>query len=110
VQQRCCSLRVAIGAVFISVPARSIYGVTLTNPGFQTFAVRGVPVNADATVRVNAALEVGKLEPTVEVSMQAATLRADSAEVRSEIGTKSLEAVPVALGRIIRICLSPCRE
>jgi outer membrane receptor protein involved in Fe transport len=79
--------------------AGGVYEVTVTKPGFQTFAVRGLTVNADATVRVNAVLDVGRLEQTVEVSAQAATLQADSAEVRSEIGAKSLEAVPVPLGR-----------
>src|SRR3954452_1875555 len=79
--------------------AGGIYEVTVAKPGFQTFTVRGLTVNADATVRVNAVLDVGKLEQTVEVSAQTATLQADSAEVRSEIGTKSLEAVPVPIGR-----------
>src|SRR4051794_13020806 len=83
---------------FPSLPG-GVYEVTVTKAGFQTFAVRGLSVNADATVRVNAVLDVGKLEQTVEVSAQTATLQADSAEVRSEIGTKSLEAVPVPLGR-----------
>ncbi len=83
---------------FTSLPGGQ-YDVTVTKTGFQTFTVRGLAVNADATVRVNATLQVGKLEQTVEVSAQTATLQADSAEVRSEIGSKSLEAVPVPLGR-----------
>jgi hypothetical protein len=83
---------------FASLPG-GVYEVTVTKSGFQTFTVRDLTVNADATVRVNAVLQLGKLEQTVEVSAQTATLQTDSAEVRSEIGTKSLEAVPVPIGR-----------
>ena len=83
---------------FASLPG-GVYDVTVTRPGFQTYTVRGLTVNADATVRVDAVLTVGRLEQAIEVSGQAATLQTDSAEVRSEIGAKALEAVPVPLGR-----------
>jgi len=79
--------------------AGGIYEITVTKSGFQTFNIKGLTVNADATVRVDAVLEVGRLEQTVQVSADTAVLQTDSAEVRSEIGTKTLEAVPTPIGR-----------
>lgn len=86
------------GYSFASLPGGT-YEITVTKPGFQTFSASGLNVNTGATLRVDAALQVGKLEQTVQVSGEAAALQTDSAEVRSEIGSKSLESVPVPIGR-----------
>ena len=48
---------------------------------------------------MDAALKIGAVEQTVEVSAQAASLQTDSGEVRSEITTQSLENVPIPVGR-----------
>ena len=83
---------------FPSLPGGS-YDITVTKAGFQTYTARGLSVAPDATVRVDAVLPVGTIEQKIEVSAAAAVLQTDSAEVRSEIGSRSLDAVPVPLGR-----------
>ena len=75
------------------------YDVSITAQGFQVFKVTGVAVTADSRTRVDAALKIGAVEQTVEVSAQAASLQTDSGEVRSEITTQSLENVPIPVGR-----------
>jgi outer membrane receptor protein involved in Fe transport len=75
------------------------YDVSITAQGFQAFKVTGVSVTADSRTRVDAALKIGAVEQSVEVSAQAATLQTDSGEVRSEITTQSLENLPIPVGR-----------
>ena len=79
------------------------YGVSITASGFQMFKVTGVAVTGDSRTRVDAALKVGAIEQTVEVSAQAASLQTDSGEVRSEITTQSLENVPSPWAATTRI-------
>ena len=83
---------------FASLPADT-YDVSISAQGFQLFKVNSVSVAADSRIRVDAALKVGAVEQTVEVSAQAASLQTDSGEVRSEITTQSLENVPIPVGR-----------
>ena len=83
---------------FASLPADT-YDVSISAQGFQLFKVNSVLVAADSRIRVDAALKVGAVEQTVEVSAQAASLQTDSGEVRSEITTQSLQNVPIPVGR-----------
>src|SRR6185369_6414773 len=83
---------------FASLPADT-YDVSISAQGFQLFKVNSVLVAADSRIRVDAALKVGAIEQTVEVSAQAASLQTDSGEVRSEITTQSLQNVPIPVGR-----------
>src|SRR5213078_671842 len=53
----------------------------------------------NSVTRVDVTLEVGQVAETVTVSAQAATLQTDRAEVKSELGTKALQDLPVPLGR-----------
>ena len=81
-----------------AVPAGT-YNVTVTKDGFQTFITNGVTVSVDQVARVDAALKVGAITESVQVSAQTAVLQADSAEVRSEVTSKSLENIPVPVNR-----------
>ncbi len=59
-----------------------------------------VPVGVDQTVRVDAVLHVGTVSDSIQVSAaQEATLQTDSAEVRSEIDTRTLQDVPIPVNR-----------
>ncbi len=83
---------------FPSMPGDT-YDLVVSRPGFQTVTIRGINVAADTKVRVDAALKVGAVEQSVEVSAQAAALQTESAEVRSEITSANLENVPIPIGR-----------
>ncbi len=84
-----------------SLPAMAAgnYDVSVTKEGFQTFTTRGVNVSVDQVARVNAALSVGAVSESVQVSAQTAMLQADSAEVRGEVTAKALENIPVPVNR-----------
>src|SRR5881628_3366960 len=75
------------------------YTLKVALPGFKEFQQTDVLVQLNSTTRVNVQLEVGQVAETVTVSAQAAQLQSDRAEVKAELGTKSLENLPVPLGR-----------
>ena len=76
-----------------------VYNVAITKTGFQTYSVKGVNVSPAATLRVDASLNIGTVQQTVEVSAAGAALQTDSGEVRTAIATKSLSDLPVPIGR-----------
>jgi hypothetical protein len=75
------------------------YIVTITSSGFQTYTRTGVSVIAQTTTRVDAALSVGAVSENVTVSAESAVLQTDRADVRFEIGERSLNSLPVPIGR-----------
>ncbi len=83
---------------FPTIPTGT-YVLTVQTDGFQTSTTTGVVVSANNITRVDAALEIGQITETVEVSATTATLQTDRAEVRQEVTQKTLRNVPVPLGR-----------
>ena len=83
---------------FPTIPTGT-YVLTVQTDGFQTSTTTGVVVSANNITRVDAALEIGQITETVEVSATTATLQTDRAEVRQEVTEKTLRNVPVPLGR-----------
>ncbi len=75
------------------------YTVTVTSNGFQTFNLTGVTVAAETITRVDVALKLGEVKESVTVEATAAVLQTDRADVRSEIPTTVLAAMPVPMGR-----------
>jgi hypothetical protein len=76
-----------------------LYAIHVSLPGFKEFTQTDVAVTLNTMTRVNVTLEVGQVAETVTVSARAVTLQTDRAEVRSEIGTRALENLPVPMGR-----------
>jgi len=80
--------------------ATGMYTVKVAAAGFMDFGRRDVPVTLNNTSRVNAALQLGQVQSTVEVTAQSAPLlQTDRAEVRLEMTTRKLESLPIAQGR-----------
>lgn len=75
------------------------YDVTVTKDGFQRLELQGVAVAVDQTARADARLTIGALSQSVEVSAKPAALQTDSGEVRTELGTETLENAPVPVNR-----------
>lgn len=75
------------------------YSVVVRMSGFQTFTRNEVPVTLNTVARVDIALKVGALQENVTVSAETPVLQTDRAEVRSELGTRELEELPVPIGR-----------
>jgi hypothetical protein len=76
---------------FASVPVGT-YNLTVTQPGFQTFAENGIALGGGEKRNVNAALQVGNTNQTVEVSGQADIITpVDSGEKANILTTRQLE-------------------
>jgi hypothetical protein len=84
--------------IFTSVPGGT-YSVSVKKTGFQAYSTSGVTVTPDSKIRVDALLRVGNVQETVEVTASGAAIQTDSAEVRGEINTASLQNLPVPIGR-----------
>jgi hypothetical protein len=84
-----------------SFPALSAgtYSVSIAMSGFQTFTGTGVAVGTDQIARVDATLQVGSVNQSVEVSAQAAQLQSDSATIRDEVPKEIFENVPAPANR-----------
>lgn len=75
------------------------YTVTISTSGFQPYTRTGVVVTVQTVTRIDAALSIGGVTEKVTVSADAAVLQTDRADVRFEIGTQSLNNLPVPIGR-----------
>src|SRR5580692_561873 len=75
------------------------YTVTVTAPSFQTSTITGVRVSPEEVTRTNVVLTIGQLTQTVEVTAEANTLQTDRADIRDDVTVRSLQNVPVPLGR-----------
>lgn len=83
---------------FPALPAGT-YSVTISKAGFQTFTERDIQVATDQVVRVNASLAVGTVSETVQVTADTAVMQTDSAQVQTEVESKTLEEIPIPVNR-----------
>jgi hypothetical protein len=72
------------------------YRVDISKEGFQTFTARGIMVQTNSAVRVDAVMTVGNLSSTVDVTAEAAALQTDRSDVHTENTAQVLENVPVS--------------
>ncbi len=84
--------------VFTSAPG-GIYSVSVRKEGFQMFTMGNVTVTPDSKVRVDASLRVGNVQEVLEITASGAVIQTDSAEVRGEVTSTSLQNLPVPIGR-----------
>jgi hypothetical protein len=75
------------------------YTLTVSAPGFQTQNQTGIAVTSNDVTRRDVTLALGTVSETVEVGAQASALQTDRSDVRSELGTNTLNNVPVPIGR-----------
>jgi len=87
------------GVYSVSTVPPGTYEVAITAQGFRTFTRRNVALPANATVRVNAVLEIGQVTESVEVSAAAAALQTDTMDVRNELPAGDLQNMPVPVTR-----------
>jgi len=87
------------GGFAINTIPPGTYTVTVTASGFKSASRRDVIVASNSTVRVTLGLEVGQVSERIEISAEAAVLKTDTMDVRSEIGAADLQNVPVPVTR-----------
>ena len=78
------------------------YSVRIEKEGFRPASITGVILNASATVRADAALEVGAATQAIEVSAGALTLGTENAKSSVTINNKLVDELPLVVGGTLR--------
>src|SRR6185437_8356352 len=76
------------------------YEVTIEKPGFAAFRAAGARVLTAETRRIDAALKVGSVEQTVEVSARTTPVTTDSMAIGDSVSQTQLENLPTELQTI----------
>src|SRR4051812_22021183 len=79
------------------------YSVTVEAPGFKTFAAPNVALATGDRTRVNAQMQVGEVNQTVEVQGQATGVQTDSSTVGGLVTTRAVQDLPVNGRNFIRL-------
>jgi hypothetical protein len=71
------------------------YTVTVSKPGFQTFAEKGIILHPAQVASVNASLRVGKMTEHVTVTASAAQVQTSTPEVSNEVSGEQAVTLPL---------------
>jgi hypothetical protein len=82
------------GVYNLTTVTAGTYQIEITKTGFRSFIASNVVINQNNVVRVDAQLQVGARNETIEVPSQAGALQTDRADVHAEVGTQPLENLP----------------
>jgi Carboxypeptidase regulatory-like domain/TonB dependent receptor-like, beta-barrel len=86
------------GQFSLTTLAPGTYNVKVTAQGFKSFTQTGVDVVINSVKRVDASLELGAVNQSVEVSATAAVLQTERADVHHDLTANTIENVPVPPG------------
>lgn len=86
------------GGYTISTLSAGTYTVKVTAQGFKSFSQTGVVVSINTITRVDAALELGAVNQSVEVSATAAVLQTERADVHHDLTAATIQNVPLPAG------------
>jgi hypothetical protein len=81
------------------------YTITVEKAGFKTTVISAVTVLVDQKARVDAQLQVGRLNATVEVSGAAPLVETKTASVGTVIGEKEVSDLPLNLRRLTSLAI-----
>ncbi|OLE47384.1 MAG: hypothetical protein AUG46_06720 [Acidobacteria bacterium 13_1_20CM_3_58_11] len=71
------------------------YKVHVEAPGFKTYDIPNIRVDADTTVRADAPLQVGAVTQTVEVTGEIPQLQTDKTDVATVFASRTVEDLPI---------------
>jgi len=71
------------------------YKVHVEAPGFKAYDIPNIRVDADTTVRADAALQVGAVTQTVEVTGEIPQLQTDKTDVATVFASRTVEDLPI---------------
>jgi hypothetical protein len=80
---------------FANVPPGR-YEVAIEQTGFERFTAQNVQVQVDQTTRVDAALKLGSVSQSVEVTSSAITLQTDTSSLGSVVSDQTIQNIPVS--------------
>ncbi len=78
------------------------YNVRVEKEGFRPASVTGIVLNASATVRADATLEVGTTNQAIEVSASALALSTENAKTSVTVDNKLIDELPLVVGGAMR--------
>jgi hypothetical protein len=78
------------------------YELTVEAPGFRKFVATEIELNVASTVTVNADMQVGQVEQTVEVSAEITGLQTSTSDLGTVISRQKLVDLPLFVGGNIR--------
>ncbi len=73
-----------------------LYNVTFSYSSFKTLIQENVTVDANATHRVDASLQVADVKETVTITSEAAALQTDRADVNTQLQASQIGDLPIA--------------
>jgi len=79
-----------------------VYRVTVTAPGFKRYVRDVVTVDAASTVRLDAALELGVMTQSVEVTTDVSQIQTESAKVSSAVQNLLVDDLPLVVSGAMR--------
>ena len=71
------------------------YKIRVEAPGFKAYDIVSVRVDADTSVRADAALQVGTVAQTVEVTGEIPQLQTDKTDVATIFSDRQIESIPI---------------
>jgi hypothetical protein len=72
-----------------------MYKVTVEAPGFKQFARSNIEVTVGNATRIDAAMQIGAVSETVEVTSESPLLSTQSSSLNYEVGTKQIDNLPL---------------
>jgi hypothetical protein len=79
-----------------------VYKVEITSTGFKRFLQQNITVNAGVTVRIDAALQIGQVSESVEVTAAAATIQTENAKVSTVVENRLVDELPLVVAGSMR--------
>lgn len=80
---------------FANIPPGQ-YRIEIQQSGFERFTAQNVQVQVDQTTRVDAALKLGSVSQSVEVTSSAITLQTDTSSLGSVVTNQTVQNIPVS--------------
>jgi hypothetical protein len=78
------------------------YKVQVAASGFKRFAQENITLTAGGTVRVDAQLQLGQVNETVEVSAAVAQVQTENAKISTAVQNKLVDDLPLVVGSAMR--------
>ena len=78
------------------------YRVEISAPGFKKFIRDNITINAAASVRIDARLELGQVSETIEVTTPVAQIQTENARVSTSVSNKLVDELPLVVGGEMR--------
>ena len=78
------------------------YRLEISASGFKKFVHDNIAINASASLRIDAKLELGQVSETIEVTTAVAQIQTENARVSTSVSNKLVDELPLVVGGEMR--------